>query len=67
MLANSAKIIRTKFCWYHQDHGHNTDKCQALERILQELKAEGKLGKYLSKDKEGTSREKEKETHKVEK
>ncbi|XP_026399908.1 uncharacterized protein LOC113295797 [Papaver somniferum] len=44
------KRDKSKFCAYHNDHGHTTDTCRTLASEVQKLVDEGKLQQYVKKD-----------------
>ena len=40
---------RNKYCRFHQDHGHRTNKCRNLKDQVETLIWQGKLQKYVKK------------------
>ena len=42
---------KSKYCDFHQDHGHTTEVCFALKREIEGLIKRGFLGTYVSQDK----------------
>ena len=40
---------KKKYCWFHKDHGHNTEDCKDLKEQIEELIRKGKLQKYVKK------------------
>ncbi|GKV15754.1 hypothetical protein SLEP1_g26507 [Rubroshorea leprosula] len=39
----------SKYCDFHQDHGHTTEECQSLKSKLEGLARKGMLNEYVSK------------------
>nr|XP_025611805.1 uncharacterized protein LOC112705167 [Arachis hypogaea] len=39
---------RSKYCSFHQKHGHNTDNCVIAKDLLERLARQGHLDKYIS-------------------
>ncbi|XP_072074088.1 uncharacterized protein [Arachis hypogaea] len=39
---------RSKYCSFHQKHGHNTDDCVIAKDLLERLARQGHLDKYIS-------------------
>ncbi|GKV19462.1 hypothetical protein SLEP1_g29723 [Rubroshorea leprosula] len=39
----------SKYCDFHQDHGHTTEECQSLKSELEGLARKGMLNEYVSK------------------
>ena len=44
---SSATRDKSKFCEFHQDHGHVTAECFQLRRQIEDLVQEGKLKEYI--------------------
>ncbi|XP_057756554.1 uncharacterized protein LOC130975843 [Arachis stenosperma] len=38
---------RTKYCYFHQKHGHTTDECVIAKDLLKRLARQGHLDKYI--------------------
>ena len=45
-----AKRSRNKYCRFHRDHGHDTADCYHLKQQIEALIREGKLQKFVSKE-----------------
>ncbi|GAV59697.1 hypothetical protein CFOL_v3_03228, partial [Cephalotus follicularis] len=39
-----------KYCWYHRDHGHDTEECRQLKNQIEDLIRKGHLRKYVERD-----------------
>ncbi|GAV78967.1 hypothetical protein CFOL_v3_22432, partial [Cephalotus follicularis] len=39
-----------KYCRYHRDHGHDTEKCRQLKNQIEDLIQKGHLRKYVDRD-----------------
>ena len=44
------KRSRDKYCRFHLDHGHNTADCYDLKQQIETLIRQGKLQKFVSKE-----------------
>ena len=47
LTKDPAKRDQSKFCEYHQDHGHLTSECYQLKRQIKALIQDGKLKEYV--------------------
>ena len=45
------KRSRDKYCRFHRDHGHDTADCYDLKQQIKALIRQGKLQKFVSKEK----------------
>ena len=50
LKSDPAKRSRNKYCRLHRDHGHDTADCYDLKQQIETLIREGKLHKFVSKD-----------------
>ncbi|GAV66751.1 hypothetical protein CFOL_v3_10261, partial [Cephalotus follicularis] len=39
-----------KYCWYHRDHGHDTEECRHLKNQIEDLICKGHLRKYVDRN-----------------
>ena len=39
---------RRFYCQYHRDYGHDTDECRELQKTIEQLIQNGKLGNFTS-------------------
>ena len=47
MKGDPNKRNRSKYCCFHRDHGHDTDKCFDLKQQVENLIRQGKLKSFL--------------------
>ncbi|XP_075651774.1 uncharacterized protein LOC142622212 [Castanea sativa] len=45
------KRSRDKYCHFHRDHGHDTSECYNLKQQIEALIRQGKLQRFVSKEK----------------
>ncbi|XP_075665311.1 uncharacterized protein LOC142634970 [Castanea sativa] len=45
------KRSRDKYCRFHRDHGHDTSECYDLKQQIEALIRQGKLQRFISKEK----------------
>ena len=50
MKGDPNKRNRSKYCRFHRDHGHDTDKCFDLKQQVENLIRQGKLKSFLGRD-----------------
>ncbi|XP_022899298.1 uncharacterized protein LOC111412593 [Olea europaea var. sylvestris] len=50
MLTPSSKRNQNKYCHFHKDHGHDTEKCLQLKEKIEHLLGRGLLAKYVKDD-----------------
>ena len=50
MKGDPNKRNRNKYCYFHRDHGHDTDKCFDLKQQIENLIRQGKLKSFLGRD-----------------
>ena len=50
MKEDPNKCNRNKYCRFHRDHGHDTDKCFDLKQQVENLIRQGKLKSFLGRD-----------------
>ena len=50
LKSDLAKRSRNKYCRFHRDHGHDTADCYYLKQQIEALIREGKLQKFVSKE-----------------
>ena len=51
------KRFKDKYCHFHQDHGHDTSECYDLKQQIRALIRQGKLQRFVSKEKTDPPRE----------
>ena len=47
MKSDPSKRNKSKYCRFHRDHGHDTDKCYDLKQRIEALIKQGKLKNFL--------------------
>ncbi|XP_077245999.1 uncharacterized protein LOC143885828 [Tasmannia lanceolata] len=47
MISKGNKRDQSKYCWFHRDHGHDTDECWQLKKEIEQLIGRGYLKKYV--------------------
>ena len=50
MKGDPNKRNRNKYCRFHRDHRHDTDKCFDLKQQIENLIRQGKLRNFLERD-----------------
>ena len=50
MNGDPNKHNKNKYCHFHRDHGHDTNKCYDLKQQIENLIKQGKLRNYLGRD-----------------
>ena len=50
LKSDPTKRSRNKYCRFHRDHGHDTANCYDLKQQIEALIREGKLQKFVSKE-----------------
>ena len=51
------KRLRDKYCRFHRDHGHDTANCYDLKQQIEALIRQGKLQRFISKERTDPSQE----------
>ena len=54
LKSDPTKQSRNKYCRFHRDHGHDTTDCYDLKQQIETLIREGKLQKFVSKERTDT-------------
>ena len=54
LKSDPTKRSRNKYCRFHRDHGHDTADCYDLKQQIEALIKEGKLQKFVSKERTDT-------------
>ena len=57
MKGDPNKRSRDKYCWFHRDHGHDTTDCYDLKQQIKALIREGKLQRFVRKERMDPSQE----------
>ena len=55
LKSDPSKRSRNKYCRFHHDHGHDTADCYDLKHKIEALIREGKLQKFVSKERTDTN------------
>ena len=55
LKSDPSKRSRNKYCRFHHDHGHDTADCYDLKQQIEALIKEGKLQKFVSKERTDTN------------
>ncbi|XP_023898015.1 uncharacterized protein LOC112009893 [Quercus suber] len=50
MKGDPNKHNKNKYCCFHRDHGHDTDKCYYLKQQIKNLIRQGKLRHFIGRD-----------------
>nr|XP_023914743.1 uncharacterized protein LOC112026289 [Quercus suber] len=51
LKSDPSKRSRDRYCCFHRDHGHDTSDCYDLKQQIEALIRQGKLQKFVSKEK----------------
>ena len=54
LKSDPTKRSRNKYCRFHRDHGHDIADCYDLKQQIKALIREGKLQKFVSKERTDT-------------
>ena len=55
LKSDPSKRSRNKYCRFYHDHGHDTADCYDLKEQIEALIKEGKLQKFVSKERTDTN------------
>ena len=55
LKSDPSKRSRNKYCRFHHDHGHDTADCYDLKQQIEALIKEGKLQKFVNKERTDTN------------
>ena len=55
LKSDPSKRSRSKYCRFHHDHGHDTTDCYDLKQQIEALIREGKLQKFVNKERTDTN------------
>ena len=55
LKSDPSKRSRNKYCRFHRDHGHDTVDCYDLKQQIETLIREGKLQRFVSKERTNTN------------
>ena len=47
--AKRERADRRFYCQYHRDYGHDTDACRELQKAIEQLIKNGKLGNFTNR------------------
>ncbi|XP_043696600.1 uncharacterized protein LOC122647213 [Telopea speciosissima] len=50
MVKPAHECNKSKYCLFHQDHGHDTKECRQLKDELEALTQRGRLGRFVKKE-----------------
>ena len=50
MKEDPNKCNKNKYCYFHRDHGHDTDECYDLKQQIENLMRQEKLRNFLRRD-----------------
>ena len=42
-----SKMMKSKYCWFHRDHGHDTDECYDFKQQIEVFLRQGKLKNFV--------------------
>ncbi|XP_065630950.1 uncharacterized protein LOC136068151 [Quercus suber] len=57
LKSDPSKRSRDKYCRFHRDHGHDTAECYDLKQQIEALIRQGKLQKFVNKEKTDHNRQ----------
>ncbi|XP_075665792.1 uncharacterized protein LOC142635538 [Castanea sativa] len=57
LKGDPSKRLRDKYCRFHHDHGHDTYDCYDLKQQIEALIKQGKLQRFISKERTDASQE----------
>ena len=55
LKSDPSKRSRNKYCRFHRDHGHDTADCYNLKQQIEALIREGRLQKFVNKERTDTN------------
>lgn len=44
-----SKMAKSKYCWFHRDHGHDTDECYDFKQQIEVFLRQGKLKNFVGR------------------
>ncbi|XP_043705405.1 uncharacterized protein LOC122655263 [Telopea speciosissima] len=50
MVKPAHECNKNKYCWFHQDHGHDTEECRQLKDEIEALIQRGRLNRFVKKE-----------------